>query len=478
MQNSNLSSRIFPNLREEWLSFIELVSNDLQQMINVYNADKQRVRDLERVINKVKEIKNISKDNLEEILNYKELFMYIDNSLESSFDALNFLKAQNNLDNAGVIEIYERIINAPKIMKINSEYNSLAIKISFDKERIKRLSELIRGSKIDYTLIKELVNKYRLDNNKKKNILFYPVVMLSIRQNEISNIKDNKEKIKQDRIDFYHNKFNKIVKEYQDKKENLKDLLIKCFNVREQMSHRDIVTYNAFVNNPEEIKEYDFNDDIKYKIYTLAFFKIKKDIENFIDGISDLLMDDNDLDDELVFFDEMINEFDNIANTLKSFTRIEEKISSAIDNNVFFALNAFGYMLMDPDLLKNKSGIRALLQKANNVNNSKIDGVKTSHMLGISEAERLLGKNISLLTTSKLMLAYVMVGKNIFIITGATANTDRFDKMVNRIVGNNINRLEKQIEQIENSDLDYIKMQKEIVEAIIGEEEEEKTRAI
>ena len=473
MQNSNLSSKIFPIIREDWLSFIQKVEKELQDMITNYNNDKRRIKELDKLINKIGEIKDISKDKQEEILNYKELFMYIDNSLESSFDALKFFKEKGNFDNPAVLAIYGRIVNSPKILKINSEYSSLTIKVQFDRERIKKLGELIRGSKVDYILIKELVNKYKYSDNEKKNILFYPVVMLSIKQNDLKNSKENETKKKEEKEKFYRDRFNELCKKYQEKKENNKDLLIKCFNSREKMNHREVNAYNAFVNNPEEINEYDFDDDVKFKIYTLSFFKIKKDIENFINGINDLTSIENDFDDELAFLQEMILEFESIANKLKELDKQKEIVVDENTNKVFFALDAFNRLLIDEDLLfnKNRSGIKAIIQKVSGITNSKIDGAKTSHMLGVEEAEQILGKNISLLVTSKLLLAYVMVGKNVLIITGENINTDKFDKIVNRTVERNIIPIKRQIELIEEKDLDYLEYQNKIIDDIIGEEE-------
>ena len=478
MQNSNLSSKIFPSSKESWASFICKVEEDLQNMMITYNNDKRRIKDLDRIINKLEEIRNLSKDSIDEIFNYKELFMYIDNSLESSFDALNFFKSQDNFDNIAVKAIYERIVNSPKIIKINSEYSSLTIKVQFDKERIKRLTDLIRGAKTDYLLIEELVNKYEYDDNTKKSIMLYPLVMLSIRQNDLKNSKDIVAIRKQEKAKFYQERFNELCAKYAEKKEELKDLLITCFNVREKMNHNELDMYNSFVNNPDEINDYDFSDDIIFKIYTLAFFKIKKDIENFIDGISDLDMDETNLDDELVFFGEIINEFTDIANKLNELSNNEIIENNELDNNVFFALDAFNRLIIKDDLLmeKNRSNIKALLQKISNINNSKIEGVKTNHMLGMVEEENLLGKNISMLTTSKVRLAYIMVGKNILIINGDNHEIDKFDKVIKQAINKNIVPIKRQISLIEENNLDYIELQSKIVRAIMEEAEEDKIR--
>ena len=469
MQNSNLSSKIFPIIKEDWLSFIKALEKDLQQMMIAYNNDKRRIKDLARLISKLEEITTLSKNNIEEVLNYRELFLYIDNSLESSFDALNYFKTQGNFDNVAVKAIYERIINSSKIMMINSEYNGLSIKIRFDNERIKKLNELLQGNKVDYGLIKELLKKYRFDNNKKKNILLYTIVMLSIKQNEINNSKENDENKKMARNNFYRDHFNELVKKYQIIKENNKDLLIGCFKIKEKMNKKEINMYESFSSNPEEAGSYDFDDNAMLKIYVLATFKIKKDIENYIDGISDLVMESSDLDDELVFFNEMIGEFENNVCRLKPLITSEEEIIDVADNNIYFALDIFNRLLIK-DLLtdKNINNIRALIQKVDVVENSRIDGVKTNHMLGVSEEEKMLGKNISMLTTSKLRLAYITVNKNILIL-GGIDNNDKFDHLIKVIVNKNMFAIKNQISLIEKEDINYIELQNRIIDDILKE---------
>ena len=463
MQNSNLSSKIFPIIKDDWSKFIIIVQKDLSDMMSTYNNDKRRLKDLERLINKVKEVSNLSKDNIEVVLNYKELFMYIDNSLESSFDALNFFKKQGDIDNIAVKTIYERIVNSPKIMKISSEYNSLLIKVQFDSERIKSLSELIRGNKIDYVLIKELLNRYKLNDDVKKNIMFYPVVMLSIKQKD----KESLENKKHEKEMFYRDRFNELIKRYQKSKEDLKDLLIECFSTREKMKRSEVDMYSSFASNPEESLAYDFDSNAKFKIYTLAFFKIKKDIEKYIDGISDLITECNDLDDEIVFFNEMIEEFNNIAKFLNDLVITEKEEKTEISNNVYFAIDAFNRTFIDEILTeKNIGSIRAFLQKAENINNSKIEGVKTNHMLGVEEEEKILGKNISMVTTSKVKLAYIMVNKNMLIIGGCDTN-DRIDQVVRFIINKHLFRIKNQIALIEKEDLDYIELQNRIISDIL-----------
>ena len=469
MQNSNLSSKIFPIIKDDWSNFIKMAMQDLEQMMSTYNNDKRKLKDLSRINNKKMEIINLCKDNIEEIINYKELFMYIDNSLESSFDALNFFKEQGNFDNTAVKTIYNKIINSARIMEITSDYNRLQVKVGLDGERIKKLGELIRGGKIDYGFIMALLEKYKFDNNAKKNVLFYATVMLSFRQNEIKNKKEIQESRKEEKRNFYQERFNELVNKYHETKEKYKDLISRCYNVRSKMKQSDIDMCQGFINNPEDAIKAGFDNENMFKVYTLAFFKLKKDIENYIEGIRDLLMDDKDLDDELVFFNEMIGEFDNNANSLTKYFKNDKETDDEINSNVYFALDAFNRVLIS-ELLneRNISSVEALLRKVDNVDNSRIEGVKTYHMLGVSDEEKKLGRNISMLATSKLKLAYVMVNKNVLII-GGTDNNGKLDRVIRSIINKNNYVIQNQIALIENENLDYIELQNRIISNILGE---------
>ena len=473
MQESNLSSKIVPNLRDGWSFFVAKVEKNLSELIGQFNKDKQRIRDLERVINKINEITNASKDDLTNILKYRELFMYVDNSLESSFDALDFFREQNNFDNNAVKSIYNRIINSPEIIKLTSEYHSLSIKIEFDKERIKRLSSLVNGSKVDYTLITELVKKYKIDNNKKKDILLYPVVMLSIKQKEIS---DNKTKEMPNVKEKFLERFKTICNDYYARKEDFNDLLFHCYSIREKMDYQELNTFNSFINNPSEIEKYNPKKDTIIKVYTLAFFKIKKDIEKLIDSISDMDNDEYN-DDDLIFLEEVINEFSQIGNKLNSLDNAILDENNNKNNNVFFLLDAFNRLIINDDIIKeqNISNLKALIEKLANISNAKIEGVKTYHMLGVDDLEKILGKNISMLTTSKMRLAYVTVGKSILIIQGSDTTSNRFDKDVKIAITRNIVPIRKQIELIQDNDIDYIELQNKILSSILEHGEKEKT---
>ena len=297
--------------------------------------------------------------------------------------------------------------------------------------------------------------------------------MLSIKQKDINNKKDNVIN-EQDNQKIYQERFNKLCQYYHNIKETFNLLLVKCYTIREKMSHIELNTYYPFINNPSEMNAYNFNDETKFKIYTLSLFKIKKDIEKLIDSISELSIDDNS-EDELDLLGEMIDEFETLCNMLNNY-QIGDEIDNSVDAKVFFALDAFNHLIVNEDIVevKNRSSLKALFEKIENNNNRGIEGVKTNHMLGVEDAERILGKNISMLATSKMRLAYVVVDKNILIIEGTTNNSVRFDKLVRLAISRNIVAIKGQIEAIHNNDADYFELENNIIKQIMGEEIKQK----
>ena len=445
MQETNLSSKIIPSLREDWQGFIDIIQNDYRKLINQLTKDKQRIRDLERVINKINEITNASKNNITNILKYRDLFMYVDKKLASSFDALEFFQKQDNLDNVAVKAIYNRIINSLEIIKLTSEYNSLTIKVEFNKERIKKLSGLINGNKIDYPLINELIHKYNFDDNKKKNILLYPVIMLSTKAKEDKKLPSNqKEKIKE--------KFKELCQEYYHKKEEFNNLLVNSFYMKEKMSVQELDTYTSFIKKLDDMKKYELNDEEKYKVYVLSFFKCKKDIEKVIDGISDLL-EDEDVEDDLLCLEELVNDFTEIVNKIQAFTlnKSEEKKDN---KGVYFALDAFNRLIINQDILVDNAKVYESILDSN---------IHPYHMPGVSDLENVIKKSIMVFNINDINTVFIQVNNSILIIYASKVSIDNFERNVRHVVAKNIVPIKKQIELIINNDIDYIELEKRIV---------------
>ena len=450
MQNSNLS-KLFPRISSDWSLFLNDVSSIMEHMIDTYNIDKRRIKDLDRIINKISEINNFSKDNVESILKYKELFMYIDNSLESSFLALDFFARQNNMDNEAVKTIYERIIYSPKIMELTSEYNSLTIKVQFDKDRIKKLQGLLRGTNIDYHLIKELIDKAGYDDVVKKNIMFYPTILLSIKQKD--NIDINNVKVKKE-----NNIYNKVSSIYQDIKNfktKNKDIIIKCFQIREKMNLQEIDKYRSYINDLNSINEFD--DDKKVKIYAVAFLTLKNSIENLALGISDLAIEEIEIDDELVNFKEMLNQLSKISDSIRNI-----KSNRCKENKVFFALDAFNRLIINDDILS-ENDLLLICKKcfASDIliNNNQI-----------------LQDDVYYYNTTISKYAYLKVDDNILILTGENIHydDDRFYRLAENTIKKNALPIKKQIQLIKNNSLEYIELENQIIDYIMNKKTNKK----
>ena len=445
MQETNLSSKIIPSLREDWQVFIEKVQNDYKKLINQLTRDKQRIRDLERVINKINEITNASKDNVTNILKYRDLFMYVDKKLASSFDALEFFQKQDNLDNVAVKAIYNRIINSLEIIKLTSEYNSLTIKVEFNKERIKKLSGLINGNKIDYPLINELMHKYNFDENRKKSILLYPVIMLSTKAREDKKLPSNQK-------DIFKERFKELCQEYYHKKEEFNDLLVNSFYMKEKMSVQELDTYTSFIKKLDDMNKYELNDEEKYKVYILSFFKLKKNIEKVIDGISDLL-EDEDVEDDLLCLEELINDFSETGNIIKAFTH--NKKEDVIDNKgVYYALDAFNRLIIGKDILEINGSVYENILESN---------IRPYHMPGVSDLETVIKKSIMVFNANDVNTVFIQVNNSILIIYASKVSSDNFERNVRQIMARNIVPIKKQIELIINNDIDYIELEKEVL---------------
>jgi hypothetical protein len=165
-------------------------------------------------------------------------------------------------------------------------------------------------------------------------------------------------------------------------------------------------------------------------------------------------------------------EFESLGNILNGFEFKNEQEDES-ETKVFFALDAFNHLIVNEDIIspKNRSNLKALFEKTEDICNSHIEGVKTNAMLGVDDAEKILGKNISMLTTSKMRLAYIVVNKNILIIQGTTNSSARFDKLVRIAVARNIVSIREQIRAIMDNDADYLESENAIIKRIMGETE-------
>lgn len=457
MQNSNLSS-IIPNLNDSWQIFIQKVQEEISSIKTANHNDANRFKELEGYIAKLGEIKKICEKNPAEILNHRLFLLHIDNSLskKNHFEALSYLKDNGNLDNDSVKMIYDEIMRSPGVVSLNEKYNNLELKLDFAKDQIKPLEDLVSGKKYDQVLIQNLLDKYDFNDEIKKNILFYSIVMMAIKQDEINNSLDDENK-KEDKAKLYHDKIIELCNEYQNKKDDYKDLFAKCYSIIQKMDHDEIFMYKEYIDNPREAIKQGFNE---VNIYVMSLLKMRKDIEDYIDGISDLEMEVHNLIDEIVFFKEMLDKFD--KNIEKVSSLLKEKSENYEEvNDIFFALDPFNRLIMNKSLLINN------IDSINSVTKKEFDDENNSSQ-ELFESEELLKRKVYLLSTDNYKLAYVMVN-NCVLVLGIDDNSNtKFNSILNRVVRTNLLAIRKQINLILQMDDNYIALQNEIKEDIMA----------
>ncbi len=474
MQNSKLSTIIVPSLSNSWQKFISKVKEELNSVESTNTTVANRINELKDIIPRVKEACEESKDNIEKILKYRDAFVAIDNNLSSCFDALEFFKSQNNLDNDAAKTIYERIVKAPIINELSEEYSGLLIKKDYAKKEIKPLLDLIRGKKYDQDLIKELLNKYNFDEKTKKDVLLYSLVSSSVKQNEVKEVKEEKKLRKKEQAEAYRDKIRELIDRYQNKKNELTDLFNICYGIKKRMTPDTYNMYKGYISNPSEALRYGFDDDAMLMIYTMSFFKIKEDIEDYIEGISDLEIDNANLSGEVSFFEELINEFGMISEKIKGLYEEEEEIEDDDTRKVFFALDPFNRLIPSTSLLaNNKNSINTFIKKVNSSNNHIIDGINVVHMQGVEEIEELLGKTVYLLSTSNYKMPYIMINDCVLVLAISSSSDTKFNNAFSHIVKGGLLPIRRQMALIEDRNQDYIDLENDLLKDILSEKEKQ-----
>ena len=131
--------------------------------------------------------------------------------------------------------------------------------------------------------------------------------------------------------------------------------------------------------------------------------------------------------------------------------------------NVFFAFNEYRRLILDPELLEsNKSSINAFIEKVEDNINNLVDGVNVNPMLGVNDAEDLLGRKIYLIGKRNYKLAYIRVSNSILVLSLGDSSDTKFDSNINRIVREYFGVIKKQIEKIEQKDEEYFEMQRNV----------------
>ena len=232
--------------------------------------------------------------------------------------------------------------------------------------------------------------------------------------------------------------------------------------------------YKGYISNPSEALRYGFDDEAMLLIYTMSFFKIKEDIDDYIEGISDLSMDNANLSGEVSFFEELINEFGMIAEKIKGLYEEEEEIEDDETRKVFFALDPFNRLIPNTSIIaNNKNSINAFIKKVNNSNNHVIDGVNVVHMQGVEEIEELLGKTIYLLSTTNYKMPYIMINDCVLVLAISTSTNTKFNNAFTHIVKGGLLPIRRQMGLIEDRNQDYIDLENDLLKDLLSEKEKQ-----
>lgn len=462
MQNSKLTNIIIPNLAESWKLFIQKVTDELRQLKTDHSRENNRCKELSIHIPKLAEMKRKCNDNIKEIYNYRIFLSYVDDSLElkNFLNGLDYLKEHDNMDNDAVKSLYNSIINYPRIVSLNEEYDRLLLKTKLNKDQIKTYENLINEEVINISLITELLDKYDLPDNIKKNVLTYALAMSSKKEytsdKEVSSNKTNA-------------KFGELLKIYEEINKNNQELIARCLYNYKNINESQRESYEKIASKWEEISSKDFNKGELLKIYMVAFVKTKQSIESLTESVKDLRMDDISLNKEVNYFKILIKKYNKLIEIITSLTITNEEIIDDEDR-VFFAHNTFNILLIDKEILrKNIDSFEKYINEVNNSSNRLDDDVETYRMLGVDEVEDLLDKRINVLKTLDYKLAYVMVDDNVLVISIADISDFNFERGFVRLVKTNANTLKKQIKYIETKDKEYLKLQSELKEDLLNQ---------
>ena len=218
MANSKLE-RDLPFIEDNWKVFISLVKDDIK-------TEYDSLEELELQYKKYSRIDKIihySENNISFILEQKEFFIELDESLESKFNILEAFKRRNNLDNDIALSTYKSIVEKGTVKKVLAKLPDTKDRIDLTKDYINRLKDLVNGEVYNFDLITELTSKYDLDSQARNAILIYPVIKsarlsLKAKEKEIELSDELEEKPNYRYLfDIQKERYNKLVSTNKDK---------------------------------------------------------------------------------------------------------------------------------------------------------------------------------------------------------------------------------------------------------------------
>ena len=433
---------------------------------------------------KIAKIIKISKNDINFIFNHEELFCELDSSLLPKFGILQAYKQREILDNENAIQIYKDIISSQKVNKILNDYDEYNVKLDLLQDKINIINSLIYGEKYDSKLILDLCDKYKFNDQDKRYILFYPII-ISSRKNikeRIAN-KDNEEIIDTNDNHFeksYEDEFQFQVERFKKIKDSYSQILSKYYQLIAQMNPSLFNYYKNYIDIKEEYNINDFYEsyeDVVLKIKAITLFEDKSEIEIYI---SDLMSEKVKKIDDVELLESYINDFENNIKELIELDKSEDELDNekTSRDRVFFALDQKGNLLM-PYSVEDSKIFLNILDRVDSGSLLIKNGSNVKHLKGAESAEKLLNKTIFLLSCSGKMFSYIKFNDKennelIMILTYALEKSNSICNDTISVVRHNIDSILSQIKLIQNMDQDYLNEQNIIKESIIGDKIDKK----
>lgn len=479
MANSKLE-RDLPFIEDNWKVFISLVKDEITSeydSLQEFELQYKKYSRLDKIV-------HYSENNIGFILEQKEFFIELDESLESKFNILEAFKRRNNLDNDIALSTYKSIVEKGTVKKALAKLSDTKANIDYTKDYINRLKDLVNGEVYNFDLITELTSKYDLDSQAKNAILIYPVIK-SARLNVKAINKEEELGLEEKQsyrylFDIQKERYNKLISER-------KELLDKYYNIISGMSPLVSTTYRGFIKLSEteldEIPDEYFGKDYpecKSTISAMQVFDTKSEIESLIENI---VTNDYTNAEDIEFLNEYIDTFDN---ELKKLELLDEKVViidktndiNLDDKKVFFLTDEEGKPFISEDTTNDHSkSLVNLINKGDQGLTARKKGSNVKHLLGkkIEEIERKLDKTVFMLINGQIIVSYVKVNlenkeennEGIVIITSCGVHPNTIVENTADVINKNLDWVVTQIASIEALDKKQMKLQESVRKSIM-----------
>ncbi len=504
LDNNNAFNR--EALQKAWNKFCEQIKKEIKRL-------KEEKEQIDSEINKhqtqVSIIEN-SKDNIEFMLKYKNVFIKLDESLKVIFAALEQFQNMNALNNSAVPYLCQQIFASEHIQGISQKIEQLTERSQIIAERIAKLNDLRFGIEFDDELIKELCAKANFSQLETRLTRFYCVRKASKKKQiviertpeiptvvpeeetvipEISNIEheinepeaNREEPIIESEIpavsedDKTTEQFEEQIKKYNALKGKYNALLNKYYEKLNSLKSHEYAWHKRRAENAisiEDIKTETEDESIRAILLAFNAFSTKEAIEKEISEKKERNQGD------IEYLEYCINELNKL---LEELALTDEKIKengpeeiTVTPSNVYFLVDDTGKLVMPSDE-------SAFVTYERIAGTSEVDNFikKNTRKMPDSDKEKTGGRVPIVERMGKYAISFIKVktgegtsGNGILVIATASVSTGKggfeaIDKETSRVIEKYSDEIIRQIRLIESRNPEYLEMQERIQNNII-----------